>query len=69
MMGGALARMEQKRDIYRIFFCQGGLEGKRPLGKPRRRWESDININLQEMECETCTELLCVRSETCGGLF
>ena len=28
------------------------LEGKRPLGRPRRRWEDNIKIDLQEVGCE-----------------
>jgi len=28
----------------------GGPEGKRPLGRPRRRWEDNIKTGLQEME-------------------
>ena len=28
----------------------GKPEGKRPLGRPRRRWEDNIKMNLQEME-------------------
>jgi hypothetical protein len=27
-------------------------EGKRPLGRPRRRWEDNIKMDLQEMGCE-----------------
>ena len=27
------------------------LEGKGPLGRPRRRWEDNIKIDLQEVEC------------------
>jgi len=27
-------------------------EGKRPLGRPRRRWEDNIKIDLQEVGCE-----------------
>jgi hypothetical protein len=27
-------------------------EGKRPLGRPRRRWENNIKMYLQELECE-----------------
>ena len=45
-----VARMAQRRDIY------GGLvgkpEGKRPLGRPRRRWEGNIKMDLQEVVCE-----------------
>ena len=30
----------------------GKPEGKRPLGRPRRRWEDNIKMNLQEVGCE-----------------
>jgi len=30
----------------------GKLEGKRPLRRPRYRWEDNIKINLQEVRCE-----------------
>ena len=30
----------------------GKPEGKRPLGTPRRRWEDNIKMDLQEMGCE-----------------
>jgi hypothetical protein len=36
------------RDIYRVLV--GKPEGKRPLGRPRRRWEN-IKVNHQEVEC------------------
>ena len=29
----------------------GKLEGKRPLGRPRPRWENDIKVDLQEVGC------------------
>ena len=29
----------------------GESEGKRPLGRPRRRWEDNIKMDLQEVEC------------------
>jgi hypothetical protein len=35
-------------DGYRILV--GRPEGRRPLGRPRRRWEDDIKIDLQEVE-------------------
>jgi hypothetical protein len=41
--------MEERREIYRAFV--GKPDGKRPLGKPRRRWEDNIKIDIQEMEC------------------
>jgi hypothetical protein len=36
------------RDAYRVLV--GKPEGRRPLGRPRRRWEDNINIKLREME-------------------
>ena len=35
--------------MYRVLV--GKPEGKRPLGRPRRRWEDNIKIDLQEVEC------------------
>jgi len=37
-----------ERDVYRVLV--GKLEGKRPLGRPRRRWE-DIKMDFQEVGC------------------
>ena len=41
--------MEQFRYVYRALV--GKPEGKRPLGKPRRRWEDTISMDLKEMGC------------------
>ena len=40
-MAGHVARMGEGRGVYRVFV--GKTEGKRPLGRPRHRWEDDIN--------------------------
>jgi hypothetical protein len=40
-----VARMGEKRNVYRILV--GKLEGKRPLGRPRRRWENNIRMDLK----------------------
>jgi hypothetical protein len=40
--------MGEDRDVHRVLV--GKLEGKRPLGRPRRRWEDNIKMNLQETE-------------------
>jgi hypothetical protein len=39
--------MVEKRNAYKILV--GKPEGKRPLGRPRRRWEGNIKIDLREM--------------------
>jgi hypothetical protein len=41
---GHVARMGKDRDVHRVLL--GKPEGKRPLGKPRRRWEDNIKIDL-----------------------
>ena len=42
--------MEERRGLCRIL--AGKPEGKRPLGRPRRRWEDNIKTDLQEVGCE-----------------
>jgi hypothetical protein len=44
---GYVARMGEKRGAYRILV--GRPEGRRPLGRPRRRCEDNIKMDLQEM--------------------
>jgi len=44
---GHVAHMGERRGVYRIL--EGGPEGKRPLGTPRRIWEDNIKIDLQEI--------------------
>jgi hypothetical protein len=39
--------MGEGRGVYRVLV--GRLEGKRPLGRPRRRWEDDIKKDLREI--------------------
>jgi hypothetical protein len=43
---GHVARMGEDRVVHRVLV--GKPEGKRPLGRPRRRWENNIKIDLQE---------------------
>jgi hypothetical protein len=44
---GRVARMGKERGVHRVLV--GEPEGKRPLGRPRRRWEDNINMILQEV--------------------
>jgi hypothetical protein len=39
--------MGEKRGAYRILL--GRPEGRRPLGRPRRRWEDNVKMDLQEV--------------------
>ena len=44
---GHVARMGERRGVYRALV--GKSEGKRPLGRPRRRWDDNIEMDLQEV--------------------
>ena len=46
---GHVMRMGKRRGEYRILV--GKPEGKRSLGRPRRRWEDNIKMDLQEVGC------------------
>ena len=46
-MDGACSVYGERRGLYRVLV--GKLEGKRPLGRPRRRWENNIKMDLQEV--------------------
>jgi hypothetical protein len=41
--------MGRRRGVYRVLV--GKPEGKRPLGRPRHRWEDNIKMELQEVGC------------------
>jgi hypothetical protein len=44
---GHVARLEEERKMYKVLV--GKLEGKRPLGRPRRRWEDGVRMDLREI--------------------
>jgi len=46
---GHVTRMVESRGVYRVLV--GNSKGKRPLGKPRRSWEDNIKMELQEVGC------------------
>jgi hypothetical protein len=62
-----VARMGEGRGAYRILV--GRPEGRRPLGRPRRRWEDNIKIDLQEVGGGAWTGLIWFRIGTGGGLL
>jgi len=46
---GHVARMGEERGVYRVL--EEKPEGRRPLGRPRRRWVDNIRMDLQEVGC------------------
>jgi len=46
---GHVARMCERSGVYRVLV--GKPEGKRLLGRPRRRWEDNIKMDLKEVGC------------------
>ena len=44
---GHVARMGEERGVHRVLVVKP--EGRRPLGRPRRRWEDGIKTDLQEV--------------------
>jgi len=49
-MGGHAAHMGKIRGVYRVLV--GKPEGKKPRGRPRRRWEDNIKMDLQKFRGE-----------------
>jgi hypothetical protein len=64
---GHVARMGGMRGAYRILV--GRPEGRRPLGRPRCRWEDNIKTDLQEVGWGAWTGLIWLRIGTGGGLL
>jgi len=48
-MGGYVACIGERRGVHRVLV--GKPEGKRPLERPRHRWEDNIKMDLQEVGC------------------
>ena len=46
---GNVECMGKRKGVYSILV--GKPEGKRPIGRPRSRWEDNINMDLQELVC------------------
>jgi len=44
-----VTRMGERRGVYRVLVWKPG--GKRPLGRPRRRWEDNIKMDFQKVGC------------------
>jgi hypothetical protein len=52
IVGGACGTMGEGRNVYRVLV--GKPEGKRPLERPRRRWEDGIKMDLREIGLGGC---------------
>jgi len=64
---GHLARMGEMRNAYSILV--GRLEGKRPLGRPRYRWENNVRIDLREIGWEVVDWIHLAQNRISGGLL
>jgi len=62
---GHVARMGEWRDVYGVLV--GKPEGKRPLRKPRHRWEDNIKMDLQEVGCGGMDWIEWLRTGTVDG--
>jgi hypothetical protein len=62
---GHVARIGERRGVYRVLVRKP--EGRRPLHRPRHRWEDNIKMDLQEVECRSLTGLSWLQIGTGGG--
>jgi hypothetical protein len=63
---GYVARMGEERKVYKVWV--GKPEGKRPLGRPRRRWEIRIRMDLREIGLGVWIGFDWLRTGTGGGM-
>jgi hypothetical protein len=66
-LAGHVARMREGRGVYR--FLVGRPEGKRPRGRPRRRWEDNSKMNLREKWIDGDKWIRWLRIGSSGGLL
>jgi len=64
-LAGHVACMGESRGLCRVLV--GNPERKRPLGRPRRTWEDNIKIDIQEVWCGVWTGSSWLRIGTGGG--
>jgi hypothetical protein len=56
----------ESRDAYRVLM--GKPAGRRPLGRPRCKWQDNIKMDIREMGWG-CMDWICLRKETGDGLL
>ena len=66
-MAGHVARMGESRGAYRVLV--GQPEGRRTLGRPKRRWEDNIKMDLRGAGWGAQTGSIWLRIGTGGGLL
>jgi hypothetical protein len=64
---GHAVSTEEMRNVFGILV--GKLEGKRPLGRPRRRWEDNIRMDLRIYGGKVCTGFIWLSIGTSGELL
>jgi hypothetical protein len=64
---GHVARMGEGRNVYRVLV--GKPERKRPLGRPRRRWEDGIKMGFRKIGCGVWSGFTWLRIGILGGLL
>jgi hypothetical protein len=62
-----VARMGEMRKVYKVLL--GKTERKRPLGRPRRRWENGIRMDLREIDWVGVNWIQLTQDKSCGGLL
>ena len=62
---GHMTLMGEEMGVYRVLV--GKPEGKKPLGRPRRRWVDNIRMDIQEVGCGYMDWIGLARVETGGG--
>jgi hypothetical protein len=64
---GRVARIGEERGVYRVLV--GRPEGKRPLERPRRRWDDNIKMHLREIGIDGRTGFGWIGIRSSGGLL
>jgi hypothetical protein len=64
---GHVARMGEGRGVYRVLV--GRPEGKRPLGRPTRRWKDNIKMDVREIGIDGANWIRLALHESSGGLL
>jgi hypothetical protein len=67
-MGRACGTFGRENECINTIFVVA-IQGQRPLGRPRHRWENNIKMDLREVESRLWTGFIRLRIESSGGLL